>query len=215
MKRIFIVCLYLIFIKYINSGLNIGDVLQLPEPEKEGGMPLYEALNKRQSLRNFDPSIKLTPQILSQALWSCYGENRPNGFKTTPSAKAWYPLMIYIFLEEGVFKYESSNHVLIKILDGDHRDMAGTQTAVVTKARANIVLIGDLKKQSRMDDDINHKLRSIYLDSGHCTMGLSLFAASNNMKGVVRAMVDSDSLLELLGLTNEDYIFSLSYSLGY
>ena len=215
MKRIFIVCLYLIFIKYINSRLNIGDVLQLPEPEKEGGMPLYEALNKRQSLRNFDPSIKLTPQILSQALWSCYGENRPNGFKTTPSAKAWYPLMIYIFLEEGVFKYESSNHVLIKILDGDHRDMAGTQTAVVTKARANIVLIGDLKKQSRMDDDINHKLRSIYLDSGHCTMGLSLFAASNNMKGVVRAMVDSDSLLELLGLTNEDYIFSLSYSLGY
>ena len=215
MKRIFIVCLYLIFIKYINSGLNIGDVLQLPEPEKEGGMPLYEALNKRQSLRNFDPSIKLTPQILSQALWSCYGENRPNGFKTTPSAKAWYPLMIYIFLEEGVFKYESSNHVLIKILDGDHRDMAGTQTAVVTKARANFVLIGDLKKQSRMDDDINHKLRSIYLDSGHCTMGLSLFAASNNMKGVVRAMVDTDALLELLGLTNEDYIFSLSYSLGY
>ena len=215
MKRLFIVCLYLIFIKYINSGLDIGDVLQLPEPEKEGGMPLYEALNKRQSLRNFDPSIKLTPQILSQALWSCYGENRPNGFKTTPSANAWYPLMIYIFLEEGVFKYESSNHVLIKILDGDHRDKAGTQTAVVTKARANIVLIGDLKKQSRMDDDINHKLRSIYLDSGHCTMGLSLFAASNNMKGVVRAMVDSDSLLELLGLTNEDYIFSLSYSLGY
>ena len=215
MKRIFIVFLYLIFIKYINSGLNIGDVLQLPEPEKEGGMPLYEALNKRQSLRNFDPSIKLTPQILSQALWSCYGENRPNGFKTTPSANAWYPLMIYIFLEEGVFKYESSNHVLIKILDGDHRDMAGTQTAVVTNARANIVLIGDLKKQSRMDDDINHKLRSIYLDSGHCTMGLSLFAASNNMKGVVRAMVDSDALLELLGLSNEDYIFSLSYSLGY
>ena len=215
MKRIFIVCLYLIFIKYINSGLNIGDVLQLPEPEKEGGMPLYEALNKRQSLRNFDPSIKLTPQILSQALWSCYGENRPNGFKTTPSAKAWYPLMIYIFLEEGVFKYESSNHVLIKILDGDHRDMAGTQTAVVTKARANIVLIGDLKKQSRMDDDINHKLRSIYLDSGHCTMGLSLFAASNNMKGVIRGMVNSDSLLELLGLTKGDYIFSLAYSLGY
>ena len=215
MKRLFIVCLYLIFIKYINSGLNIGDVLQLPEPEKEGGMPLYEALNKRQSLRNFDPSIKLTPQILSQALWSCYGENRPNGFKTTPSAKAWYPLMIYIFLEEGVFKYESSNHVLIKILNGDHRHMTGTQTDIVTKARANIVLIGDLKKQSRIEDDINQRLLAIHLDTGHCTMGLSLFAASNNMKGVIRGMVNSDSLLELLGLTKGDYIFSLAYSLGY
>ena len=123
--------------------------------------------------------------------------------------------MIYIFLEEGVFKYESSNHVLIKILNGDHRHMTGTQTDIVTKARANIVLIGDLKKQSRIEDDINQRLLAIHLDTGHCTMGLSLFAASNNMKGVVRAMVDSDSLLELLGLTNEDYIFSLSYSLGY
>ena len=46
-------------------------------------------------------------------------------------------------------------------------------------------------------------------------MGLSLFAASNNMKGVVRAMVDVDSLLELLALNKEDYIFTLSYSLGY
>ena len=64
-----------------------------------------------------------------------------------------------------------------------------------------------------MDDD--HKKRSMYLDTGHATMALSLFAASNNMQGVVRAMVDTGKLLDLLGLKEGDYYFTLSYSLGY
>ena len=69
-------------------------------------------------------------------------------------------------------------------MDGDLRSFAGTQTAVFTKAKANFVLILDLNKKSSLDKE--HKLKYIYMDSGHCTMGLSLFAASNNMKGLVR-----------------------------
>ena len=45
----------------------------------------FEALNKRQYSRDFGTSTKLTPQELSQSLWSCYGENRPKGYKTTLS----------------------------------------------------------------------------------------------------------------------------------
>ena len=58
----------------------------MPEPKKEGGMPLYEALNKRRSLRDFDDSIKVPYEILSQALWSCYGFNDEK-HRTVPSAK--------------------------------------------------------------------------------------------------------------------------------
>ena len=46
-------------------------------------------------------------------------------------------------------------------------------------------------------------------------MALSLYAAANNMKGVVRAMVNTDPLLEFLRLNKEDYIFTIAYSLGY
>ena len=213
MKKFFYVLITLILLSHCFSELNVGDVYQLPEPKKEGGMPLNEALNRRQSSRNFDPSIELTPELLSQALWSCYGENRPKGYKTTPSAVAWYPLLVYVFLEEGVFKYDSQNHTLTKVLDGDYREMCGTQTAVVTKARANFIFIADFKKKTSVDDE--HKLKYIYLDTGHVTMALSLFAASYNMKGVVRAMIDVDPLLELLRLKKSDYIFTLSYSLGF
>jgi len=158
---------------------------------------------------------KIDIKVLSQALWSCYGVNRSNGLLTTPSATGWHPLIVYVFIEEGVYKYVPSNHSLIRVLSGDYREMTGTQTKVVTTASVNFVLIADFMKKSSMDGDDEHKLRSIYLDTGHCTMALGLFAAANNMKGVDRAMVDVDPLLQLLGLQKGAYIFTLSYSLGY
>ena len=97
-------------------------------------MPLYEALNLRKSSRNFvDSSDKITPELLSQALWSCYGV-REGFFWVVPAAKAWYPFIIYVFLEDGVYTYNPEEHSLTKVFDGDHRDLTGTQTAVVTKA---------------------------------------------------------------------------------
>ena len=213
MKKIYFTLITLILFDYSFSKLNVGDVYQLPEPKKEGGMTLNEALNRRQSSRNFDPSKELTPELLSQALWSCYGENRPKGYKTTPSAVAWYPLLVYVFLEEGAFIYDSQNHTITKVLDGDYREMCGTQTDIVTKARANFIFIADFKKVTSLDDE--NKLKFIYLDTGHVTMALSLFAASYNLKGVVRASVDVDPLLELLRLKKGDFIFTLSYSLGF
>ena len=178
-------------------------------------MGLYEALNLRQSQRNFNNSIPVTPEIISQALWSCYGVNREKHHpKTTPSAKGWFPLRIYIFLEEGVYLYEANTHTVEKIMDGDYRAMTGTQD-LCKDARINFVMIADFKKKSAMDPDDEHKKRSMYMDTGHCAMGFSLFAAANNMKGVDRAMVEPDPILDLLGLKKGDFIFTLAFSLGY
>ena len=215
MKKSFIILFSLIIVSNCQLGIKLGETYLLPEPEITGGMPLYEALSKRQSQRQYDETKKLSPQLLSQALWSCYGANRDNGFKTTPSAVAWFPLIVYVFLEDGVYKYDPSNHSVNKFLEEDYRYMTGTQTDIVTTAAANFVFIADFKKESSMDDDVEHKKRSIYLDTGHANMALYLFAASNNMKGVTRAMVDPDPLLELLGLNAEDYIFTLAFSLGF
>ena len=211
MKQIYMIILLCLYTQYIVS-YEVGDIIQLPEPQKDGGMALNEALNNRKSSRDFDETKKIDHYILSQALWSCYGVNRPDGHRTTPSAQAWFPLIIYAFLEDGVYKYNPLDNTLTVVLLGDHRAKAGTQ-AYVAKAAVNFVVIGDLNKETTYND--KQKKMAIYFDTGHCTMGFSLFAAANNMKGVDRAMVDIDALLELLGLSKEDYLFSLSYSLGY
>ena len=213
MKRYFFSLAILLLLNFCYNS-DIGDIIELPEPQREGGAPLYEAVNNRKSQRDFNNSIKVSAEIISQALWVCYGV-REGKFRTVPSAKAWYSLLTYVFLEEGVFKYNPTGHNLIKLFNGDHRALTGTQTSVVTNARINFVFIANFRKKSAMDGDDAHKFRSIYLDSGHVTMALSLYAAANNMKGVVRAMVEPDLLLEFLRLNKEDYIFTIAYSLGY
>ena len=213
MKRYFFSLVILLLLNFCFNS-DIGDIIELPEPQREGGAPLYEAVNNRKSQRDFNNSIKVSAEIISQALWVCYGV-REGKFRTVPSAKAWYSLLTYVFLEEGVFKYNPTGHNLIKLFNGDHRALTGTQTSVVTNARINFVFIANFRKKSAMDGDDAHKFRSIYLDSGHVTMALSLYAAANDMKGVVRAMVEPDPLLEFLRLNKEDYIFTIAYSLGY
>ena len=213
MKRYYFSLAILLLLNFCFNS-DPGDIIELPEPQREGGAPLYEAVNNRKSQRDFNSSIKVSAEIISQALWVCYGV-REGKFRTVPSAKAWYSLLTYVFLEEGVFKYNPTGHNLIKLFNGDHRALTGTQTSVVTNARINFVFIANFRKKSAMDGDDAHKFRSIYLDSGHVTMALSLYAAANNMKGVVRAMVEPDPLLEFLRLNKEDYIFTIAYSLGY
>ena len=193
---------------------DIGNVIKLPDPKRQGGMPLFEALNIRQSSRDFNDSIRVTPEIISQALWSFYGIRQGN-LRTVPSSKAWYPFTVYVFLEEGVFTYNPEGHELTKIFDGDHREITGTQTEIVTKARVNFVFVADLNKPSVLPDSKEWRRKSAMADIGHVTMTLYLFAASYRMKGIARGSFDEDKILTFLGLNKEDYYLPLTFSLGY
>jgi SagB-type dehydrogenase family enzyme len=212
MRKYFLSLTILLLLNFC-TNTEVGDIIKLPEPKKEGGMPLYEALNKRRSLRDFNDSIEVPQEILSQALWSCYGFNEDQ-HRTVPSAKSWYPFLVYVFLKDGVYKYNPLAHELIKLFDGDHRAVSGTQTSIVTKAAINFVFIGNLRKESRIKNDSDKHL-AFKLDIGHITQVLSLFAAANDMKGVVRGNVHTNQILDFLHLSPNDYAFTLAFSLGY
>ena len=193
---------------------EVGEIIKLPEPKREGGMPLYQALSLRKSLRNFDPSIKVSYETLSQALWSCYGVREGN-YRVIPAAKAWYTFVIYLFVEDGVYKYNPIEHSILKIIDGDHREITGTQKAIVTKARINFLFIADLNMKGRAPEDKTIRREIVKADIGNITMALSLFAAANNMKGVIRGELSQQAIFEFLNLNSNDYYMPLAFSLGY
>ena len=211
-KFFFSMTILLLFISCINT--EVGEKIILPEPKREGGMGLYEALNNRKSSRIFVDSIKVTPELLSQALWSCYGI-REGTYRVVPAAKAWYPFIIYVFLGDGVYKYNPEEHSLLKLFDGDHREITGTQTAVVTRAAVNFLFIADLNMPGRAKDDKKFRREVAKVDIGNLTMALSLFASANNMKGVIRGNFDEARIMEFLGLKQTDYYMPLAFSLGY
>ena len=193
---------------------EVGEIIKLPEPKREGGMPLYQALSLRKSLRNFDPSIKVSYETLSQALWSCYWVREGN-YRVIPAAKAWYTFVIYLFVEDGVYKYNPIEHSILKIIDGDHREITGTQKAIVTKARINFLFIADLNMKGRAPEDKTIRREIVKADIGNITMALSLFAAANNMKGVIRGELSQQAIFDFLNLNSNDYYMPLAFSLGY
>ena len=64
------------------SASAVGQLaaIQLPKPQITGGMPLMEALARRQTTRAFaDKPLGL--QTLSNLLWAAFGVNRPRDVK--------------------------------------------------------------------------------------------------------------------------------------
>ena len=100
--------------------------VELPEPRQDSAVSIEETLLKRRSVRHYTGE-PLTLQEVSQLLWAAQGTTDPRGFRTAPSAGATYPLETYIVvgdvqdLTEGVYRYESAEHKLVKVLDGDLR----------------------------------------------------------------------------------------------
>ena len=98
--------------------------MELPAPNKNGGMPLMQALNERHSTKMNYSGAPLLPQQLSDLLWATWGVNREDGRRTAPTAMNRQDVRVYVALESGVWLYEAGN-ALIKVLDGDWRGQMG------------------------------------------------------------------------------------------
>jgi len=145
--------------------------VQLPNPQISGGMPLMQALARRQTTRSFrDQSIPL--QTLSNLLWAAFGVNRPRSVKpglgrTAPSAMNKQEVVLYVVLATGVFRYDAESQVLHQVASGDFRSRIGSGEA--SKAAVSIVYIAD------------PKLDYAQVDVGFIGQNVYLFAASEGL----------------------------------
>lgn len=71
------------------------------------------------------------------------GINRPaRSCLTAPSALALYPVRVYAFFAEGVYRYDARTHKLVRVLEGDRRKLTGMQDFVFA-APLNLVYLAD------------------------------------------------------------------------
>ena len=190
--------------------------IKLEEPIKNGGMPLFDALSKRKSDREFDNSKYLTLKQVSQLLWCCYGNNREGGFKVVPSALHMNPLTIYAFMKCGVFKYIPENSELEPVKQGDHRELTGVQP-FVKNAALNIVIVADYTIKIPIKGfnlDLNARKKCGYFDSAHCCQNIYLYCVSEGLKCIERGTCQEVKLKELLGLDENKEIMT-TLSVGY
>ena len=95
--------------------------ITLNEPNKKRGLPVMEALSIRASVREWSGK-DVSLQDLSELLWAANGVNRPESKKrTASSAQNAQDVDIYVFMKDGVYLYDASQHALIPVVAGDFR----------------------------------------------------------------------------------------------
>lgn len=104
--------------------------MELPAPDKTGGMPLMQAFAQRHSTKKGYSGAPLPAQQLSDLLWATWGVNREDGRRTAPSALNRQEVQVFVALENGVWRYEPA-HALVKVLDGDWRSKLGGGSLVL------------------------------------------------------------------------------------
>lgn len=174
-----------------------GPVMALPAPSRDGGLPLMQALDLRQSRREFRPDA-LAPQILSDLLWAACGVNRRElGGRTAPSAMNAQEIDLYLATAEGLWLFEPGPHQLRRVRASDVRRVTGYQD-FVDEAPLDLVMVADHARMKMVPASKRESYASVA--AGAVAQNVYLFCASAGLATVTRAWFDRAALTRAIGL---------------
>jgi SagB-type dehydrogenase family enzyme len=157
----------------------------LSEPARKGGLPVWDVVRARRSLRRFrGPAMPLAD--LSQLLWAIQGTTLVShgfAFRAAPSAGALYPLETYLAvhaiegIEPGIYHYDPKGQALELLRPGDAREaVAAAALDQDFTTEANVVLIWTAVFGRTTRKYGQRGYRYVYLDAGHIGHAAALAA---------------------------------------
>lgn len=174
--------------------------IQLPSPDREGGIPLMKALNERQSTREFSEK-EISLQDLSDLCWAAWGYNRKDK-RTAPSSMNKQEMDLYVVLSRGAYIYNARENRLDLAKKEDLRAYCGKQEFVAT-APVNFIYVANLEKAgiTSIKEITAEKMFPSHANSAFMAQNVYLVSASKGLGCVVRAWIDADELGKMMGLT--------------
>jgi nitroreductase len=206
MKKHILTLLVIIAINGSMISLFAQDII-LPAPDKTGGKPLMQALNERQTTREFTKD-SLTRQQLSDLLWAGWGINRADQKKrTAPSAMNKQEIDVYVTFPQGLYLYDAESHTLKMINNKDLRKLTGSQN-FVADAPLNIVYVADMGKLGKKEGEEikDSDLFMTYSNAAFIAQNIYLYCASANLGCVVRGSIPDKALYSEMGLRSNQRI---------
>jgi SagB-type dehydrogenase family enzyme len=206
MKKAFVLTIsFLLFSSLTWCQAQDLETIQLNKPDMERGASLMTALSKKASVQNWSEK-ELGLKDLSDLLWAAAGINRTNGKRTYSSAQNAQDVDLFVFLKEGVYLYDATDHELNPVLIGDHRgDIAasfsgggGQGGKAQPSFPVNILLVSDTSRFRAGPEDLKSEWGAI--SAGIITQNIMLFCSANGLGTHPRAMFDKDVLRKMLSL---------------
>jgi nitroreductase len=186
------------------------ELRMLPDPRKEAGKPLMQALQLRRSIREFSRR-PLPPQVLSDLLWAAYGVNRPSGDRTAPYWRHVMVIDVYAAMADGVWLYDPKQHALRPHLEADIRAQTGLQDFVAT-APLNLVYVAHGEKMKEIAPEERRLYASV--DAAFAGQNVYLYCASEGLATVFRGAVDYEKLKLAMQLADGQFV-TFAQTVGY
>jgi len=184
--------------------LGAQETVKLPVAATQGPS-LASALQGRATVRAFT-AAGLTLAEAGQLLWAAQGENRP-GKRTVPSARAKYPLEIYVVtagsadLAAGLYHYVPGGHKLARMDAAGPGALLGGIKGIqgwIPAAPAVFVVAGDPTRIEK--SGTGPALSFTFYEAGAAAQALLLQATALGLGAGTAAGVDMDAVASALKL---------------
>jgi SagB-type dehydrogenase family enzyme len=177
--------------------------IHLPPPRLDGGLPLMQALARRQSQRAFSPE-PLDDATLSDLLWAAAGVNRPDlGGRTAPSAMNAQEVALYAAMPQGLYRYEPAAHELRRVVASDVRGVTGYQD-FVDDAALDLIYVADHGRMGLVP--ASQRTAYACAAAGAMAQNVYLACASAGLATVVRAWFDREALGRAMHLSDDEQL---------
>jgi len=197
--------------------------VKLPEPNRAGGMPVWEAIKGRRSVRDFKTS-PLSAADLSQVLWAAQGVTKVIGghaLRSAPSAGALYPIETYLSaqmvegIEPGIYHYGIREHELELLRGGDFREaLAGAALDQGFLVESAVVFAWTAVFARSKWKYKERAYRYVYLDAGHIAQNVALAAVALGRGSCQIAALYDDEVNALLGVDGKEESIIYMTALG-
>ena len=190
-------------------GATIALPKMLIEKKAEGQMSVEEALQKRQSRREFADGA-LTLGQLGQLLWAAMGQTHGQRYRTAPSAGGLYPLELYVVvgkvegLDAGLYHYEVAEHGLRRVKSGDLRgalERICLGQELVGAGAVSIVMAAEYGRTAKKYG--SRAERYVHMEVGHIGQNIHLQAESLGLGTCAVGAFSDSEVKELLGIAEE------------
>ena len=183
--------------------------VELPAPSPSGGLPLWQAIALRRSVREFRPE-SLSLEQLAQLLWAIQGvtaEFGQHALRSCASAGALYPNETYLFVNRvegcpsGIWHYQVRERRLAQLAEGNFgRDLAQACLGQEFCATAAAVFAWGAVADRCAWKYGDRAFRYIYMDAGHLGAHLQLACVALGLGSVNIGAFYDDEVNALLAL---------------
>jgi nitroreductase len=170
-----------------------ADDIRLPAPEKQGGMPLLDALSERKSNRRTQGE-KPTLQQISNVLWAANGITRPDGKRTAPSAMNRQEIEINVLTADGLYEWDEEDNTL------DREDTTEDLTDQLSSASMMLIFTYD-------KDDQTPEYAQV--DCGFVGQNVYLYCTSQKWNCVFLGSIDRKKLARALDCDVDEVLYGM------